>query len=76
MLERAQVRMLPLVNRAADYAPAAPACCNACRTCTTTNAVGLVFVAAAGLAGVVRRLIVRVRRPTQRSSKPHFETTS
>jgi hypothetical protein len=63
MLERMQVRMLPVVNRATDLAPVAPACCNVCRTCTTTNIVGLVFggVAAVGFAvtSFARRLVTR-----------------
>ena len=54
------MRALPLVNRAADFAPVAPACCNVCRTCTTTNVLGLAMGAAAGsfygLARFVRRL--------------------
>jgi hypothetical protein len=50
MLERTTTRLLPVVNRAADYAPAAPACCNACRTCMTTNMIGL--AAGAGIAVV------------------------
>jgi hypothetical protein len=49
VLERTTMRALPLVNRAAVFAPVAPACCNVCRTCTTTNVLGLVFSAAAGL---------------------------
>jgi hypothetical protein len=48
VLERTTMRALPLVNRAADFAPVAPACCNVCRTCTTTNVLGLVLGAAAG----------------------------
>lgn len=63
MLERAQVKVLPVVNRAADHAPILPACCNVCRTCTTTNVVGLAFgaVAAAGygLARLGKRLVGR-----------------
>jgi len=52
MLERAQMRMLPITNRAADYAPIAPACCNACRICATQGILGLIFgsVAAGGAA--------------------------
>jgi len=47
MLERAQVKALPAVNRAAEFAPAAPACCGVCRTCATTN-----LLTAVGAAGV------------------------
>jgi hypothetical protein len=63
MLERATVRMLPVVNRAAEHAPVATACCNACRTCATTNlfalaiAGGAAAVAAAGRLG--KRLLGR-----------------
>jgi hypothetical protein len=49
VLDRTRMKALPLVNRAADFAPAAQACCGACRTCVTTNLLGL---AAAGVAGV------------------------
>jgi hypothetical protein len=52
--------MVPLTNRAADYAPLAPACCNVCRTCTTQNIVGVVLGASTalglGIAGAVKRL--------------------
>ncbi len=53
------MRTLPVVNRAADYAPVAPACCNACRTCTTTNLVGLITGGVVALVGVVRRVTTR-----------------
>jgi hypothetical protein len=60
MLRRLAVRLTPLTNRAADYAPVVPACCNACRTCTTTNVVSLlvggVTAAALGVAGLARRI--------------------
>ena len=59
MLERTQVRMLPVVNRASEHAPMVAACCNVCRTCTTNNILGLVM--AGGLAAVafVQRLFSR-----------------
>ena len=50
MLERTTRRALPVLNRAADVAPAVQACCGACRTCVTTNLVG---AAVAGAAGTV-----------------------
>lgn len=60
MFERAQVKMLPVVNRAADHAPVVPACCNICRTCTTTNLIGIgtgaVLAAAYGVVRFGRRL--------------------
>jgi hypothetical protein len=49
MLEQAKIKTLPLVTRAADFAPAAQACCGVCRTCTTTN---VFTAAAAALAGI------------------------
>jgi hypothetical protein len=53
------MRTLPVLNRAADYAPVVPACCNVCRTCTTTNVLGLVtggaLAAAAGVGRLFRR---------------------
>jgi hypothetical protein len=61
MLRRLSVRMAPMTNRAAEYAPMAPACCNVCRTCTTTNVVGLVVggatVAAVSLARFAKRIV-------------------
>jgi len=63
MLDRAQVRMLPTVNRVADIAPMVGVCCNVCRTCTTTNAVSLALAASVGALAAVghftRRLIRR-----------------
>jgi hypothetical protein len=59
MLERTQTRALPLVNRAADLAPAAQACCGVCRTCATTNIVGVALAAVTGAALGVRRLARR-----------------
>ena len=61
MLRRLSVRMAPITNRAAEYAPMAPACCNVCRTCTTTNVVGLalggVTVAAVGVARFAKQIL-------------------
>jgi hypothetical protein len=59
VLDKTRMKALPIVNRAADFAPAAQACCGACRTCMTTN---LFSLAAAGLAGAglyVARLLGR-----------------
>ena len=61
MLDKTRMKALPIVNRAADFAPAAQACCGACRTCMTTN---LFSLAAAGLAGAgvyVARVLRRAR---------------
>ncbi len=58
MFERVQTRMLPVVNRAADYAPIAPACCNACRVCATNGIVGVIFAA----GGAVGAFAVRLAR--------------
>jgi hypothetical protein len=59
MLERAQMRMLPLTNRAADYAPVAPACCNACRVCATSGIVGLIFGGGAAALAFLARPFLR-----------------
>ena len=59
MLQRATGRMLPVMNRAADYAPVAPACCNVCRTCTTTNLLGLATGGVFALAAIARRFVAR-----------------
>jgi hypothetical protein len=59
LVERAQMRMLPLANRANDLGPAATVCCNACRTCVTTNIIGVGLAAVGGLALGVRRLARR-----------------
>jgi hypothetical protein len=61
VLDKTRMKALPIVNRAADFAPAAQACCGACRTCMTTN---LFSLAAAGLAGAgvyVARVLRRTR---------------
>jgi hypothetical protein len=63
MLQRASVKMLPVVNRASDLAPVAPACCNVCRICVTTNLVGLVTGGAVALAATARRLTRRIGSP-------------
>jgi hypothetical protein len=61
MLERAVTRTMPVVNRAADFAPVLPACCNVCRTCTTTNLLGIatggLVAAVAGFRTLVRRIV-------------------
>jgi hypothetical protein len=59
MLERTTRRALPVLNRAADVAPAVQACCGACRTCVTTNLVGAAVAGAAGMFALLRRLIRR-----------------
>jgi hypothetical protein len=64
MLERTQARTLPLLNRAADIAPAVNACCGACRTCVTANAASVVTAAIAGLVLYARRSARRFARPS------------
>jgi hypothetical protein len=59
MFERAQVRMLPVVNRASEHAPMVTACCNVCRTCTTTNLVGLVTAGGVAIIAATKRLFAR-----------------
>jgi hypothetical protein len=61
MLERTTRRALPVLNRAADVAPAVQACCGACRTCVTTNVVSAAMAGAVGTVALVRR---RFRRST------------
>jgi hypothetical protein len=63
MLERAQVRLLPIANRAADSAPMATACCNACRTCVQTNLIALGLAGIAGVGALLKRLISRGDKP-------------
>jgi hypothetical protein len=58
MLERAQTRALPLVNKGADLAPL-QACCGVCRTCVTTNVLTL---ALAGITGAAVYLTRGIRR--------------
>jgi hypothetical protein len=62
MLERAQRRALPLLNRAPDLTPAAQACCGVCRSCMTTNAVALAGATLAGAAVYVSRAVRRLLR--------------
>jgi hypothetical protein len=57
MLKRAPVKALPVLNRAADYAPATQACCGVCRTCATTNV--LTLAGAAGAWALSRLLVWR-----------------
>ena len=55
--------MLPVVNRAADYAPMAPACCNACRICAANGVIGLLFAGAGAVTAFLARFARRfVRR--------------
>jgi hypothetical protein len=62
MLERSQVRALPLLNRAVDVTPALQACCGACRTCMTTNVMTLALAGITGGALSVARLARRLSR--------------
>ena len=59
-MKRLAIRLAPVTNRAAEYAPLAPACCNVCRTCTTTNVIGLLFGGAAAAGVAVSRLAKRM----------------
>jgi hypothetical protein len=58
VLERAQTRALPLINKSAELAPV-QACCGVCRTCVTTNVLTL---AIAGVTGAALYLAHGVRR--------------
>jgi hypothetical protein len=59
MLERAQTKALPLLNRGVELTPAVQACCGACRTCVTTNIATLAMAAVTGAAAYVARLAQR-----------------
>jgi hypothetical protein len=59
MLERAQTRALPLLNKGVDLAPAVNACCGACRTCMTTNVVTLGMATLSWIALRAARLVGR-----------------
>jgi hypothetical protein len=59
VLERAQTRALPLLNKSADVTPALNACCGACRTCVTTNVLTLGMAALSWVALSGRRLLGR-----------------
>ena len=55
--------MLPMTNRAADYAPIAPACCNACRVCATQGILGLILAGAGAVGAVAFGLVRRFTEP-------------
>ena len=59
MLERAQTKALPLLNKGVEVTPAVQACCGACRACVTTNIVTLAAGAVTGAALYVARLVRR-----------------
>jgi hypothetical protein len=59
MLERTTTRSLPLLNRAADLAPATQACCGVCRTCMTTNLLGMAVAGLAVVGVALRRILLR-----------------
>ena len=60
VLERATPRALPMLNRAAEIAPATQACCGACRTCVTTNIFGVLAFAATALVSPLARFARRI----------------
>jgi hypothetical protein len=60
VLERAQSRALPLINKSAELAPV-QACCGVCRTCVTTNVVTLAVAAVTGAALYLTRGVRRIR---------------
>jgi hypothetical protein len=56
------MRMLPVVNRAAEQAPMVTACCNACRMCAANNVLAVLAGAGTALAALAGRLARRVPR--------------
>jgi hypothetical protein len=61
MLEKTQLRALPVLNRTVDLAPAAQACCGICRSCVTTNVFTLAAAGIVTAAGFVARAAGRLR---------------
>lgn len=59
MLERAQTRALPLLNKSADVTPTLNACCGACRTCVTTNVVTVAMAALSWVGWKARSVVKR-----------------
>ena len=59
VLERAQTRALPLINKSAELAPV-QACCGVCRTCVTTNVVTLAIAGVTGAAVYLTRGVRRI----------------
>jgi hypothetical protein len=59
VLDKTRMKTLPVLNRAADFVPAAQACCGACRTCMTTNLFSLAAAGVAGAGVYVARLLRR-----------------
>jgi hypothetical protein len=57
VLERTNTKALPLLNRAADLAPAAQACCGVCRSCMTTNIFTLAAAGLVAVAAYARRIV-------------------
>jgi len=57
VLERAQNRALPLINKGVDLTPTVQVCCGACRACVTTNVLTLASGAALYFAGLGRRFL-------------------
>jgi hypothetical protein len=60
MLERAQTRALPIVNKGVELSPAVQACCGACRTCVTTNVLTLAIAGVTGAAVYITRGVRRI----------------
>ena len=75
MFERAQVRILPVVNRAAEQGPLVGVCCNACRTCTTTNLVALLAAFVAGALDAARLILIKPATELSDPVDPYFATT-
>ena len=65
MLQRAQTRALPVLNKTVELTPAVQACCGVCRTCVTTNVVTLATAAVTGAGLYAARLFRRTRTAPQ-----------
>jgi hypothetical protein len=61
VLQRAQTRALPVLNKSVELTPAVQACCGACRTCVTANVVTLAMAAVTGAGLYAARLFRRAR---------------
>jgi hypothetical protein len=62
MLDRAQMKTIPLLNKATDMAPAVQVCCGVCRSCSTTNVFAVAGLAISAASGFLARQVQRLGR--------------